>query len=1209
MFFTRAVLASLALALAASASTRANELALPRPGDHALRALTPTTLELEIVTLYGDAAILPGIVGENFTPHLPPAEAFAVTANGAPLAVKSVGFKRRVLYAALDTKDVRLGNRLYLELAQPLAASAHVEVSQHEGRAGPLGPPQGRATPNGRPGDPVPFSPAGKPAAPFVFLWPADWKFTATLDPQRESPAIHVSEVGYAPALPKEAAIGYYLGSAGELPIAARDFRVIDAATAREVFRGPLVRRIDKGFPATPPPYREVFVADFSPLKESGIYRVAVDGLGVSTPFRIHDGAAMAVARAYALGLYHQRCGTENALPFTRFVHAACHVAPAEVPASAAQFPFTWKLIGELAAEQRSEASRPPHPFANDEKSQLYPFVRRGPLDVSGGHHDAGDYSKYTTNSAALVHTLVFAADALPGLAALDNLGLPESGDGIPDFLQEAKWEADYLAKLQDDDGGFYFLVYPRDRRYESNALPDAGEPQVVWPKNTAATAAAVAALAECAASPAMKKHYPHDAARYLAQAKRGWKFLTDALARHGDAGAYQRLTHYGDNFSHHDELAWAECELFLATGEPDFQRELFRWLPDPTSERTRRWGWWRLSESFGNAVRSYAFAARSGRLPPDKLDARYLRLCEGEILAAADVALANTNASAYGTAFPVEAKHYRNAGWYFSLDSAMDLAVGAQLAAEQVGFADAGACWQAIDKMSAPGDERADADILGARGRAPSAAIGDEHLGGPASRRAARTGAREGRLLQDVQSYVAALVRNLDFECGVNPLNRCFITGLGRLRQREIVSQYAHNDRRALPPSGLPLGNIQAGLPYHGPTQTPLRMLSFPDDGDARDPFAYMDRWSDTHNVSTEFVVTNQARGLVSAAFLASLTPTASQPWLAAEARIVLSKEKPQIGDALTARLEIREPKTVGAALRRDPKPSRSRREEAARENAATHTEPSLLTSAATNLADADIIWETRDSDPTRAHEFTFTPRRGGVHWIEAEVAWPDGRRVFAATDMRVATSSTAWVDDALPNGAVEQPGSEPWNWIERGETSVGSALGRASPDSARASALAHTVMTAPGSSAFFPPAPFSGTKAHFSASGAGVHEHGFADAREPLDVQSGDVLFVHVWLDPANPPRELMVSWNDGTSWEHRAYWGANVITYGTAGSDGRRAIGELPAVGKWARVEVPARVVGLEGRSVRGMSFASVDGRAVWDVAGARGADAKQ
>jgi hypothetical protein len=85
-------------------------------------------------------------------------------------------------------------------------------------------------------------------------------------------------------------------------------------------------------------------------------------------------------------------------------------------------------------------------------------------VDVSGGHFEAGDYNRVTYNSAQLIHVLVFALDSLPGVGALDNLGIPESGDGISDVLQEAKWEADFLAKMQDTDGGFYYSVYPITR-------------------------------------------------------------------------------------------------------------------------------------------------------------------------------------------------------------------------------------------------------------------------------------------------------------------------------------------------------------------------------------------------------------------------------------------------------------------------------------------------------------------------------------------------------------------------------------------------------------------------------------------------------------------------------------------------------------------------------------------------------------------------
>src|SRR5205085_7010173 len=150
-----------------------------------------------------------------------------------------------------------------------------------------------------------------------------------------------------------------------------------------------------------------------------------------------------------------------------------------------------------------------------------------------------------TINSAAFIHGLVFAADVFPGVARLDNLGLPESGDGKSDVLQEAKWEADFLSKMQDADGGFYFLVYPKDRTYEDNVTPDRGDPQVVFPKTTSATAAATAALAQCASSPTFKKQFPEAAARYLQIAKKGWDFLQNALSRFGKDGAYQKITHY----------------------------------------------------------------------------------------------------------------------------------------------------------------------------------------------------------------------------------------------------------------------------------------------------------------------------------------------------------------------------------------------------------------------------------------------------------------------------------------------------------------------------------------------------------------------------------------------------------------------------------------------------------------------------------------
>jgi hypothetical protein len=101
---------------------------------------------------------------------------------------------------------------------------------------------------------------------------------------------------------------------------------------------------------------------------------------------------------------------------------------------------------------------------------------------------------------------------------------------------------------------------------------------------------------------------------------------------------------------------------------------------------------------------------------------------------------------------------------------------------------------------------------------------------------------------------------------------------------------------------------------------------------------------------------------------------------------------------------------------------------------------------------------------------------------------------------------------------------------------------------------------------------------------------------------VNTGDVLFAYAYLDPINPPLEVMLQWNDG-SWEHRAYWGANINTYGVEGTASRRSMGPLPPIGQWVRMEVPARSVGLEGSTLKGMAFTLFGGKATWDLVGKR------
>jgi hypothetical protein len=903
------VLAALLLSPALAAPVDDTTLSMSAAGDYALRVVSPEVLEVVLISAAKPDSS-PGRPDEDF--H---AADFAVEQDGSPVAVAAVGTKRRALYAPLKLWDLRVSTSVYLELATPLPNSGvhHVSVQSRNPH------------------------------------WPANVTMTATTDPLRYSPAIHVNQEGYVPELPKLAMVGYYLGTLGELSVPAdAGFDIVDARTHERVFHGDLMLRRDTGFNALPAPYQRVYQADFTKLRTPGEYLLVVPGLGASLPFRVDEGELMNVTRAYALGLYHQRCGTALELPFTRFTHDACHTAPAEVPIPASDYPKAWEIIRKLD-EDRVKAAHPEFQLKYADQ-QLYPFVRTGRVDVHGGHHDAGDYSKYTTNSAQLIHILIFGVDSLPGVAELDNLGLPESGDGISDVLEEAKWESDYIARLQDEDGGFYFLVYPRERRYENDVLPDHGDPQIVWPKTTASTAAAVAALAQCASSPAFKRHYPDVAKQYLEKAELGWRFLTRAIAKHGLERSYQRLTHYGDEFNHNDELAWAACELFVATGDRQYEQKLFEWFPDPADPATREYGWRRASAAYGNAMRSYAFASSSGRLQRNQLDLRYVAKCEAELRRAGEDALRWAQDSAYGISYPEASKRIGAAAWFFPSDQAFDMTVADQLVRRPV--------------------------------------------------------------------YADAVLSNLNYEVGCNPLNRCYVTGLGVRRQREIVHQYAQNDDRVLPPSGIPLGSVQSQFSYLGQYQTRLRDLSWPHDDGSGPVYPIYDRWTDTYNLSTEFVVVNQARSLVSLACWAARTKLKTQPWKAAGAKIVGPTGTVPLYQPATYQLECQD----------------------------------------LDLTNARIVWEAHDQEPAFGRTYTITPRTAGAQWVEAEAALPDGRRVFAHLDFRADASVVLWVDGALPRGA--QPtaqGGDNWDWIKAASKPPELASHRSVPQ--HESALAHGI------------------------------------------------------------------------------------------------------------------------------------------------------
>ena len=160
---------------------------------------------------------------------------------------------------------------------------------------------------------------------------------------------------------------------------------------------------------------------------------------------------------------------------------------------------------------------------------------------------------------------------------------------------------------------------------------------------------------------------------------------------------------------------------------------------------------------------------------------------------------------------------------------------------------------------------------------------------------------------------------------------------------------------------------------------------------------------------------------------------------------------------------------------------------------------------------------------------------------------------------------SERVWMDDALPAGAIPGTANDSWTWV--------------------------------GSD----PTPFAGSLAHQSDLGPGLHQHFFDLATARLALNPGNVLFTYVYLDPANPPSEVMLGWNDGFFADSRVYWGANLIDVGMYWMASPQYMGPLPPLGEWVRLDVPVDPVDLASIAVSGMSFSTFDGRATWDYVG--------
>jgi hypothetical protein len=298
-----------------------------------------------------------------------------------------------------------------------------------------------------------------------------------------------------------------------------------------------------------------IWYANFTDVKMPGTYRVYDPVNHVySFPFRIAQDVYKPALRDSVRVFYYQRSGT----PITEKNGGAWHHKGA-------------------------------HLGRNQDKEALYSHGGKAlgrPRDVLGGWFDAGDLNKYVPYLEATLFDLLWAYELNPR-AFGDDTNIPESGDGVPDLLDEVKWELDWLLKMQDADGGFHNRV--AGRSYDNGPRDPSGDtqPRFYTAKTTWATADAAAGLAHAArVYSRFDQAFPGYADRLREAARRGWTYLEahpEMEPADGSDGDSKLAATPASSTANADRRArvFAAAELFKTLGEPGFRAYVDRLARD----------------------------------------------------------------------------------------------------------------------------------------------------------------------------------------------------------------------------------------------------------------------------------------------------------------------------------------------------------------------------------------------------------------------------------------------------------------------------------------------------------------------------------------------------------------------------------------------------------------------------------------------------
>jgi len=324
---------------------------------------------------------------------------------------------------------------------------------------------------------------------------------------------IHINQIGYRPQDKKVFIVNGKDGA----------FEVVDVVNNEVVFAGQV-----SGPVSDPSSGDEVYYGDFSSVTKAGEYYISMPGFGRSYSFAVKEHVYKDVKNGLLKAFYFQRCGTaleeKHAGPWK---HGACHTKEGII-------------------------------YGQEDKR----------LDGTGGWHDAGDYGRYVVPAAKALADLLLAYEFFPDAFA-EEINIPESGNGVPDILNECRYELEWLFKMQDQEsGGVYHKL--TTKHFCGMVMPEEDAADLYFlPISSTATGTFAAVMAMAA-----RIYKPFDggfAARCLSAAEKAWGWLR----RNPDFIGYQNPPDvwtggYGDR-TDRDERFWAAAELYRTTGEEQY--------------------------------------------------------------------------------------------------------------------------------------------------------------------------------------------------------------------------------------------------------------------------------------------------------------------------------------------------------------------------------------------------------------------------------------------------------------------------------------------------------------------------------------------------------------------------------------------------------------------------------------------------------------